>query len=279
MKKIEITDSYITNKSSFDRFALLQNTIKKCTEVNIHLDICINQRFGFTFVFLFANLIFIAEKFKKNLIITLNEKSFNLLKKIGLLCKKTTYQKSKNYFHEIMNCINVIDEDIDVFNLVKTITREAPVEMSDDLSALFISKSGEMYNNAKEHSEGIVVGGKYFKNQKDMYCFACYDNGIGIPTKVRTVKHEINSDLETFKWAMIDGHSTTSGNIPRGLGLGMLKSFARANDGTIRICSGRVLYIYNNRYGEIFHELSNEFIGTLFEMDIIADNNHKYVLK
>lgn len=141
-----------------------------------------------------------------------------------------------------------------------------------------------MYNNSLEHSGGqYVIGGKYFKNQKNTYCFSCYDTGIGIPEKVKnSLDHDI-SQIEAFKWAMKRGNSTANKErgslIPRGLGLDLLRGFAKANDGTIRICSGNVLYKYNPRKGIKYYKLNHKFEGTLFEMDIIADNAHRYVLK
>ena len=138
-------------------------------------------------------------------------------------------------------------------------------------------KQDEMYNNAIEHSEGIVLGTKYFKLQKNIYNFSCYDTGVGIPQKVISTINNIESNREAFEWAMTDGNSTIAG-VPRGLGLGLLKSFVQANDGRIRVCSGNILYEYSRKKGKNIIELNNQFYGTLFEMDIISDNDYEYVL-
>lgn len=173
----------------------------------------------------------------------------------------------------------MITEDAHIFRTVTEIPNEAPVKMSPKLASIFISRAGEMYNNAIEHSKGNVLGAKYFRNQKNTYCFACYDDGIGIPNNVMSTREEITSQLDAFRWAMIDGNSTACDGIPRGLGLGLLKSFVRANEGVIRISSGNVLYTYKKDNTENYYELKNHFYGTLFEMDIIADNNREYILK
>lgn len=279
MKQFEITESYVAKKTSYARFAKLQNEIISCSESVIVLTLNIKNRFGYTFVFLFSNLIFLARQYNKTLAIYCNNKSFLLLQKIGLISKNTRYESDKDYARHILENSNTINIDYDIFRTVTEITSEAPIKMSPELSALFISKAGEMYNNAKEHSEGIVIGIKYFKNQKSTYCFSCYDTGVGIPRKVMKSRPEIMSPIEAFQWAMIDGNSTVTNGVPRGLGLGLLKSFAKANEGAIRICSGNVLYTYNTKTGEHYYELNDEFHGTLFEMDIIADNNHKYILR
>ena len=83
---------------------------------------------------------------------------------------------------------------------------------------------------------------------------------------------------------MKKGNSTANFNnsvddtIPRGLGLELLRSFAKLNQGAIRICSDNVLYI-NDHNGDKYHLMEEKFIGTLFEMDIIADNDHRYIIK
>lgn len=275
MKAIHITDSYISKRLSFERFANLQQQIEICEDSEILLELDIQKRLGQTFVFLFSTLPFLAEKHNKEIKVNMNEKTFTLFKKIGFF-EKESYTKDFDYSDLIIRGSNRISEASDVFKLVTEITKEAPVEMSDLLSSIFISKAGEMYNNALEHSGGEVFGAKYFKYQKNTYCFSCYDNGIGIPQKVKNLKEEMNSDIEAFEWAMKRGNSTVIG-IPRGLGLDLLNSFVKANDGRIRICSGKVLYIFNSK-GVHIEELNNVFRGTLFEMDIIADNDHKYIL-
>ena len=277
MKHINISDSFTAQKPSYDRFAKIQTEIAICQDRDIQIDIDINNRFGYTFVFLFSTLPYVAKKHNKNLKIYCNEKSFTLFKRLGAIPKDLKYQSRTDYSCDLERSAVVISKMRDIFELVTEITHEAPVEMSEELSFLFISKAGEMYNNAIEHSQGTVIGSKYFKNQKGVYCFSCYDTGVGIPNKVMSSRQNIPSSIDAFRWAMIPGNSTASGNIPRGLGLGLLKNFANANEGTIRICSGNVLYIYKNSQ-ERYYELNHTFDGTLFEMDIIADNDRRYIL-
>ena len=277
MKYINVSDSFSAQKPSYDRFAKIQTEIAGCQDQDIQIDIDIHNRFGYTFVFLFSTLPYVAKKHNKHLKIYCNEKSFTLFKRLGVLPKALEYQSGTDYSRDLERSAVVISKMQDIFELVTEITHEAPVKMSEELSFLFISKAGEMYNNAIEHSQGTVIGSKYFKNQKGVYCFSCYDTGVGIPNKVMTSRPDIAGAVDAFRWAMIPGNSTASGNIPRGLGLGLLKNFANANEGTIRICSGNVLYIYKNSQ-EDYYELNHTFDGTLFEMDIIADNNRRYIL-
>lgn len=277
MKHFNISDSFTAQKPSYDRFAKIQTEIARCQDRDVEINIDIKNRFGYTFVFLFSTLPYVVKKYSKNLKLFCNEKSFVLFKKLGFIPKNLKYKSGTDYKCILEQSAVVISKKQDIFELVTEITHEAPVGMSEELSILFISKAGEMYNNAIEHSQGTIIGSKYFKNQKGVYCFSCYDTGVGIPAKVMAAQPTIVTPIEAFKWAMVPGNSTVLGDIPRGLGLGLLKNFANANEGTIRICSGNVLYIYKNSQ-EFYYELNHTFDGTLFEMDIIADNDKQYIL-
>ncbi len=276
---IVISESLTAQKPSYDRFAKLQQEIASNTDSQVNLYIEVESRLGYTFLFLISTLPFLAEKYGKKLQIFCNHKSFQLFGKMGFINTNEAFDAKKNYSPLLRKSAGLICKDEDVFSIVTAITTEAPVEMSDRLEALFISKAGEMYNNAREHSQGVVLGAKYFRNQKSTYTFACYDTGIGIPQKVMGTKLEILDSLDAFKWAMVDGNSTAGHVMPRGLGMGLLKSFVFANEGAIRICSGDVLYTYSRKKGESYHRLPYGFYGTLFEMDIIADNERAYILR
>lgn len=283
--KIIWSQSLITAKPSFEKFAELQETILSAKEHEVELFINIESRLGLSFLFCLSTLPAFAQSNGKEIRIFCNAKSKMLFDRNGYISGTdiSTDTNIAPQLYQNSRIISHVDSVDNIYKLVTEITKDAPVKMSDNLAALFTSKVGEMYNNSIEHSEAqYVIGGKYYKNQKNKYCFACYDTGIGIPNKV---KHYLDSDmpdLDAFKWAMKRGNSTAnqSGRIrvPRGLGLSLLQSFAKANNGTIRICSGSVLYTYTPQKGDRYYGLQHEFKGTLFEMDIIADNQHRYIL-
>ncbi len=279
IKFIIINDSFTAQKASYVKFALIQSEIILSNEDEICLYLLIENRLGYSFLFLFACLPHFAETYNKNIRFFLNFKNFSLFKKLGLIDQHVEFNPHCDYSPILKDNAGLITESSHIFKTVTEIPNEAPVKMNSKLAAIFISRAGEMYNNALEHSHGKVFGAKYFRNQKSTYCFSCYDTGIGIPNSVLIAKKEICNELDAFKWAMIDGNSSVNnGQIPRGIGLGLLKSFVRANEGVIRICSGKIFYIYKSET-ERFYELNSDFHGTLFEMDIIADNNREYILK
>ncbi len=280
--RINWNQSLITAKPSFEKFAELQEKILYADEHEIELSINIESRLGLSFLFCLSTLPALAHSRDKEIQIFCNSKSKMLFDRNGYISGKDV-EADTNIAPQLYRKSRIISNVNSIYNLVTEITKDAPVRMSDGLAAIFTSRIGEMYNNSIEHSEAqYVIGGKYYKNQKNKYCFACYDTGIGIPNKVKRYLGSNITDLEAFKWAMIRGNSTAncSGRtlVPRGLGLGLLQSFAKANNGAIRICSGCVLYTYTPQKGDRYFELQHEFKGTLFEMDIIADDLHQYVL-
>lgn len=279
MEPLIVVDSFIDKKASYERFASIQDAIRLCDSDEIDLIFTTENKVSDSFVFLFSTLPFYAKKNNKELKIFCNNKMYNSFKKLGFINDNIIFDSNFDYSSILKKNAGLITEKEHIFRTVTGIPDEAPVRMSPQLASIFISRAGEMYNNALEHSKGDVLGAKYFKNQKNTYCFACYDNGVGIPNNVMTAKQEIKSQMDAFKWAMIDGNSTANDGIPRGLGLGLLKSFVKANEGVIRIISGNVLYTYTKENDERYYQLDNNFNGTLFEMDIIADNNRKYILK
>jgi len=271
----------------YRKTANIHNGIRTAEDDVIEIIFDAKGRVGQTFLFFLCTLPFIGEKHGKTLIIRCNQRFITLLKKIGfvdpLSANIELIPNETDIAPFLKSSAKIITTQESIFSLVTAITKEAPVEMSEELSALFISKVGEMFNNATEHSEaGHVIGAKYFRNQKYTYCFSCYDTGLGIPAKVIAAIDKKFTHKEAFMWAIKKGNSTANRietKIPRGLGLDLLHSFAKANDGAIRICSGKILYTYNKKGGAKYHELEVPFEGTLYEMDIIADNNHKYILK
>lgn len=275
--KVDFSKPLYSSSISYARFAKIQKDIINSNE-HFEINFNIESRIGLTFLFYIATLPLFAECNNKTISITCNTKILDLLYKADYIKDKVT-DTNYDIAPLLKNGTMIIETPDDVFQIVSKITKEAPVKMSDDLLAIFASKIGEMYNNAMEHSESeYIIGAKYYKNQKNVYCFSCCDFGIGIPQKVMHSHSEITDSKKAFEWAMKPGNSTVNSGVPRGLGLGLLKNFAKANNGVIRMCSNDVYYEFKNGKDNI-KQIDTSFSGTLFEMDIVADNNHKYIIK
>lgn len=285
LAEIRFHGTLLKGKASFGRFSKLQNEIINHEDEELTLSINSKERVGLTFAFLVGCLPLLAESNEKKLKLTINTRMFEKMVKINIIdYYKYSENLSKNLIENPLPCFRKINKAQDIFTLVKEIGKEAPIEMNEKLEEIFTSRLGEMYLNALEHSGAqYIMGGKYFNQQKNKYCFSCYDTGVGIIENVNKyhekLENSLLSDVDALKWAMSKGNSTAKNkDVPRGVGMGLLKKFAQLNEGTIEICSGRTLYICNKN-GEYYYQLDHEFQGTLFQMNIIADNNYTYTLK
>lgn len=275
---ITFSEDLSEGRLAFDRIAGLQQQILHADDSEIMLHLSATEQTGLTFVFLLACMPLMAEDHRKQLYISADSEIYQLMRRIHAVEFYSTENKNID-----RPCFRRINDQDDIFRLVTEIGDEAPVKMTEELADIMVSRMGEMYINALDHSETqAVIGGKYFK-QDSRYCFCCYDSGIGIPQKVRRFLQDTQgltdlSDLDALEWSLKLGNSTIQeGGIPRGVGLHTLQAFAKANDGVIRICAGRAFYEFRNGAAKTY-ELQHSFVGTLFEMDILQDNMHKYIL-
>ena len=284
MKIIEFSEPLCKGATAFDRIAFLQEKIRESDDSEIVIHMENGGRTGLTFVFLIGCLPLYAEKFNKKLRILVTPKIYRLLSRINVI---DYYQPptlaSDSYSIDQNNLLKQpafkkIQTATDIIAFVNTIQMEAPIQLTEEAQELLTSRIGEVYMNALEHSSAnIVIGGKYFKFQKNKYCFSCYDDGIGIPMKVNGFFKDngVNmiSDKEAIEWALQKGHSTSENDvIPRGVGLDLLRSFAKSNKAAIRICSGSALYSLTSSGKEGYLSLNHSFDGTLFEMDLFSDS-------
>ena len=284
MKIIEFSEPLCKGATAFDRIAFLQEKIRESDDSEIVIRMENVGRTGLTFVFLIGCLPLYAEKFNKKLRILVTPKIYRLLSRINVIdYYQPPTSASDSYSIDQNNLLKQpafkkIQTATDIIAFVNTIQMEAPIQLTEEAQELLTSRIGEVYMNALEHSSAnIVIGGKYFKFQKNKYCFSCYDDGIGIPMKVNGFFKDngVNmiSDKEAIEWALQKGHSTSENDvIPRGVGLDLLRSFAKSNKAAIRICSGSALYSLTSSGKEGYLSLNHSFDGTLFEMDLFSDS-------
>jgi len=266
----------------YDNLAKLQNEIAQTEENDLLLDITTEGSFGRTFLFLIPCLYYLADQYGKQLKIQVSNKIYENLGRLSFIETGDTHDLG---IGNKMRFVRLATDE-NTLSLAKLIVKDIPVNMSPRLNEDMISKIGEMFNNAREHSNARhVLGGRYRKAGK-RFCFACYDTGVGIPDRVQRFLADLGvklNDEDALRWAMQPFHSTAlRSNNPRGQGFQHLKNFASSNHGVIRICTGKVLYTYNCTKGDPeggkFQKLRNSFLGTLFEMDIKTDDR-RYLYK
>ena len=153
-----------------------------------------------------------------------------------------------------------------------------PVNMSSQYRSRFTSKLYELFINSQKHSKTQVPAKASAYKDKNYFYISICDVGVGIPNNVKAfLKRYDIKDVDTMKWAFVDGHSAADNStiISRGSGLGIIESFVKENRGKMFFVSGKALYhIHNNKTEYI--TLSKPIIGTFVTIRINVDKEHIY---
>jgi hypothetical protein len=154
------------------------------------------------------------------------------------------------------------------------------VGISAGLRASIVSRVGEAYTNVFQHSKspvGLCSCGQHFPN-RHLLKLTLVDFGVGIPSNVRlffqrtkNVRPEQLSTKNCMEWAFQPGTSTLPGG--RGLGLDLLTSFVRINDGQMHIFSHEGHAIVTKE-GVAFSEIPEYFEGTLVNILLRCDERY-----
>lgn len=158
--------------------------------------------------------------------------------------------------------------------------RRGMPNMSRKARKVFKTKVFEIHENAVIHSEsdiGVFVCGQFFPNQKRLD-FTIADAGIGIRETVRRYfENDRIGSVRSLRWALAPQHTTKRDRLPGGLGLQLLKDFARLNGGKIQIASRFGYYEYSHGE-ENFFRMSTDFPGTAVTIEVNTADESTYVL-
>ncbi len=160
------------------------------------------------------------------------------------------------------------------------------VHVSDALKNAIVERVLELYVNAFEHSKtqiGVFSCGQYFKNLNQLQ-LTVIDFGMGIPANVRGYLKQVRPDLpaerlkaeECLQWAFQRMTTTKPGKTSRGVGLDLLKSFIRANRGTLTIYSNDG-YASINANRESYRPFSPPFEGTICHIRLTCDETYYFL--
>ncbi|WP_024983786.1 ATP-binding protein [Brevibacillus borstelensis] len=151
------------------------------------------------------------------------------------------------------------------------------VNMSPALREAITSKVYEIYRNAFDHglsSIGVFSCGQLYPNLSELR-LSIVDFGIGIPTEVKHYlrNHSMNAS-DALSWAFKIGNTTKpSDDHGRGLGLGILKDYIKANNGILEIYSNDG-YVKVTKNQEVFQNTPYFFGGTIFNITIKQDESY-----
>jgi hypothetical protein len=151
--------------------------------------------------------------------------------------------------------------------------------LSTQLRSKFLEGLDEIFNNAAIHSKsehGIYCCGQaYPKSNKLKFTIA--DVGIGIRCSLLASRgFDVASD-EAIDWAMTEGSTARTGDVPGGLGLKILREFIEMNGGEIQIISETGYWAL--RHGQKYNsQFLRPYPGTIVSLQInTADDNLYYL--
>ena len=148
-----------------------------------------------------------------------------------------------------------------------------------DLSGLKVILD-ELYANIADHAEADGVAYSFIKYQEKtgMMTVAVCDFGIGIEKSLKKGANDISENY--IESATRKGVSAKSNTHNRGFGLDTVTSCVSAYGGTLRILSGRELYISpRNRENQRTLKIPFDFKGTLiyFRIPVVSFETEDYV--
>ena len=136
----------------------------------------------------------------------------------------------------------------------------------------------ELFENARTHGKckHIHTCGQFFPNKKRLH-ITIVDTGHTIVNNVHSYLKKALKASNCIEWAMQTGNTTKDGNIPGGLGLGLIFEFINVNKGKIQIVS-------SNGYWELREgittkeDLNFSFNGTIANLEFDLSDNITYLL-
>ena len=149
-----------------------------------------------------------------------------------------------------------------------------------------ISKSMfEIFSNADIHgkSKYVFCCGQYYPQLKKID-FTIVDLGRTIRYNVREyLQKPLMSATEAMRWAIEEGNTTKTGNIPGGLGLSLIRKFISLNQGDFQIVSSDGFLSETKGHLltmdlESLNEESMNFMGTIVNLQFNIKDTKSYQL-
>ncbi|MEK5278740.1 MULTISPECIES: ATP-binding protein [Paenibacillus] len=152
------------------------------------------------------------------------------------------------------------------------------LNVSPALKNLIVGNVFEIFINSFDHGHspvGLITCGQRYPSFSQLK-LTLVDFGEGIPNSVRNYKNNENIEAsDAMEWAFKRGNSTKIGlnDSPRGLGLDLLKSFVKMNEGQLEIFSHEG-HAFISEDEEIYDEIDSFFGGTLVNITLKTDESY-----
>lgn len=266
--------------ASFNKVINIQNECINGDDSDIVVDLSKAKFINPAFLSIFGSLLEIKTIKSKRIVIRINDNNKNNIKSLKDSGIWDYYKQSKTSKKQAFR-FRILKDERQKNRYSDELVGCLPVECDGNVREFLTSAIIEVVNNAFEHGKsqnGIYSLGDFDAGKKH-FVFSIYDDGVGIPYNVKKhLKCDI-SDCDALEWALTDTYSTRDDkDNPGGSGLSFLEKFANCNGGNIYIVSGNAFCSIRNNKRK-FAKLNNKIVGTLFVMNITADNDHKYVMR
>ena len=174
-----------------------------------------------------------------------------------------------------------LDQDGIIDFLSNNWLREKWVSVSEKLLSEIMGNMWEIYSNAFEHSGtdyGVFTCGQYYRNNHVVLTVVDFGKGIVenvrdffISNGIQKIKVREIPDKKCLEWAFQKGNSTIANkNIPRGMGLDLLKNFISSNHGRLELYSNNA-HVVISANGEYYEDCEHGFSGTVVHITLICD--------
>lgn len=153
--------------------------------------------------------------------------------------------------------------------------RRGWINVSPGVRDIIVGQMWEIYQNAFEHSSspiGVCSCGQYYPNLRELR-LTIIDLGVGIPLNAKRINPNF-SGKESLEWAFHQGTtSDRESGIGRGLGLDFLKTFIKANGGTLEVFSYEG-YARIDGASEAYDNRESYYEGTLVNVCLRCDERY-----
>lgn len=197
-----------------------------------------------------------------------------------ILQKNKTLVGSRADVHGTTIPVTSFNKDAEVifsqFTRSRLVRPEMP-KMSNGLREKFFEGIDELFANGVLWSKSPIAffaGGQYFP-RLDRLSFVLSDGGQGIQGSLLSAGKKFETPEGAIDWAMQMNNSARQGDIPGGLGLGILKDFVAMNGGCLLVCSH--LGYWESRSGVVRKSrLSQMYPGTVVSLEINTADTKSY---
>ncbi len=277
---------YRLSLASFGEFAEMQSFIRNNLNKTLWFDCSQTSYISPAFSTLFGSLPHYGMFYDKTVKIRYDSTvSRKYIHDMGIL---RYYQKSGEYHKKAVpfTSLNWDDYNKEILSAIKYIMAQLPVTLSPKVTGAIISQLGEIFNNAKDHSNfasnkniRLYYCGHH-NAKRSGYIVSIYDTGVGITQNVSEYLDRDVDDAFAVDWAFGDGNSTQNSDeldFSRGIGLNSLEKFIKVNNGQLYVCSGDSVYVVKDGVNYI-KSINGSIKGTLYVFSIQVDPDHIYVM-